>query len=133
MPVNPDRFNVVLSIGAGVAADDAALFFNAIDRWETVIVGDLPDVQRSELDEVAPDGCEYPRLVDDLYVCAFIGTLDGPGNVVGIARPLIFRGTDDDLGLPVTGEIIFDTEDLTAVRSAGILQGLITHEIGHVS
>jgi hypothetical protein len=132
MPVDSDSFNIELSIGDGVSADDAALFSKAVDRWESVIVGDLPDVQRSELDKAAPDGCAYPRLIDDLFICAFLGILDGPGKVAGFARPLISRRTGDDLGLPVTGEIKFDTEDLSAVRKAGILQGLITHEIAHV-
>jgi hypothetical protein len=131
MPVDSNSFNVELNIGDGVSADDAALFFNAISRWESVIVGDLPDVQRSELGKTAPDGCVYPRLIDDLYICAFVGIFDGPGNVAGFA-PLIYRGSDFNLGLPVTGEITFDTEDIAAVRNAGIFQDLILHEIGHV-
>lgn len=133
MPVDSVGFDIQLSFGDDVVDADKALFVNAVNRWESFIVGDLPDVPRADIDETAPAGCEYPRLIDDLLICAFLGPVDGPGSVAAIARPLFVRGTDDNLGLPVTGEMIFDSEDMASVRNADLLQDLITHEMGHVS
>lgn len=150
MPVDSVGFDIRLVFGEAVSLHslpvsfpltgrnqvdelDKDLFENAVSRWESVVVGDLVDVQRADIDEAPPNGCEYPRLIDDLLICAVLGPVDGPGTVVGIARPLFVRGTDDDLGLPVTGEMLFDTDDLASIRNAGLLQDLITHEMGHVS
>ena len=102
--------------------------------WESVITGDLPSVSGSEFDGEPPSGCSFPRLVDDLYICGRFEEIDGLDNAAGAARPIFMRGTETTgLSFPVYSEIVIDVDDAPFAKEAGILDTLITHEMGHVS
>lgn len=131
VPVNPNGYEITLELVVPTA--DKAIFEAAAAKWESVISGDLPELSRSELDDEAPSGCTYPRLIDDIYICGKFAPIDGPGNTAGFARPLFLRGTSDNVGLPVTGEVVIDVDDLLSARQANLLDDLVTHEMGHVS
>lgn len=109
--------------GTDPPADLRQRLAEAADRWERVIVGDLPSVQ---IIEPAPFECErvtappMDEEVDDLVVWVEIGPLDGQGGFGGWAG--VCRTRDDHL--PVVSSILFDEEDF-------IGETLAAHELGH--
>lgn len=93
-------------------------FDNAAAVWQDVITGDLPDVNSARY-----------GLVDDLRIDASVVAIDGPGRILGQAGPREIRSGSN---LPFGGMMQFDSADLAAMVSKGILQDVIEHEMGHV-
>ncbi|MFM9116892.1 MAG: leishmanolysin-related zinc metalloendopeptidase, partial [Planctomycetota bacterium] len=101
----------------GVSAADQAVFQQAAARWESIIVGDLPNATYGGVP------------VDDLLIDVSILPIDGAGSVLGQAGPDAFRRGS---GLPYHGSMEFDSADIAALRANGGLAGVIAHEMGHV-
>lgn len=93
------------------------MFQLAAERWEAVIVGDLPDVNTDI------------GLVDDLVIDASIITIDGGFGTLAQAEPTRFRQVSL---LPSRGVMEFDLDDIQRLESEGKLLDIITHEMGHV-
>ena len=85
-------------------------FNNAAARWEQVIVGDLPDVTLSNPPTLPDTNCGYPTTVDDLYICVYGQTIDGPGGTAGYAGVLSRRTSGDQL--PLIAYAQFEEEDI---------------------
>lgn len=102
----------------------------ARDRWQGLIPSELSDALLN-----APAGTcgdESPainRTVDDVLILVNLTTIDGPGGVLAAAGPCYVRTTGS---LTVMGLMRFDTDDLDLLESAGLLQTVILHEMGHV-
>jgi Leishmanolysin len=109
-------FVITVRFVGGLTDSQQDAFARAADRWATVIVGDLPDV------EVEGD------LIDDVLILAEGAPIDGVGNVLGQAGPTHVRVG----GPPCRGVMRFDTDDLSAMEAEGTLVDVITHEMGHV-
>ena len=123
-PYNIDARVVGTLTAAQQAAVDAA-----VTRWRVVVSGDLPAATVN----LAANGCVdgQPALnetIDDIVIYVEIGTIDGPGNVLGGAGPCILRATG---GLPSVGAIQLDAADLSGMDQAE-LDDLVLHEMGHV-
>lgn len=105
-------------------------FLAAQQRWQALIVGDLTDVS---LDAAAGTcGSNSPsiqRPIDDVLILVTLEPIDGPGNILGAAGPCYIRIAGS---LSVMGLMRFDTADLDLIESAGLLQQVILHEMGHV-
>ena len=86
-------------------------------RWEQIVVGDIPDFPSSSLTVEPKEGCTYPDIIDDLYICGVIEPIDGPRNEIGLGRITFMR---PDNFLPVAGEMVFDADDLEFIKAAGI-------------
>lgn len=69
------------------------------------------------------------ELVDDLLLFIEFATLDGAGKVLGQAGPCYVRGGSD---LPIVGYLQLDAADLAVMETAGTLDDVVLHEIGHV-
>jgi hypothetical protein len=121
------EFDITLKL-IGMPTSDAATFANAAARWESIIVGDLSDVNSNTL-EVLGGGCTYPSIIDDVYICGKFETIDGLNNVVGSAGPIHTRFEND---LTIVGSMKFDSADISAMRSDGTFTNVILHEMGHV-
>ena len=93
-------------------------FDAAAARWESIIIGDLPDV----------NNVRY-GLIDDLLIQASVVPIDGKDGVLGRAGPTALRV---NLGLPYLGMMQFDSADMASMLADGTLQGVILHEMGHV-
>ncbi len=93
-------------------------FRSAARRWSEIIVGDLPDVTLGG------------RVIDDIEITATAPFIDGPGRILGSAGPREIR--NGPRGLPITGEMRFDSADVAAMVSNGTFTGVILHEMGHV-
>jgi hypothetical protein len=91
----------------------SSAFEKAAERWERIIVDDLPDVGK----------------IDDLRIQVHVANIDGAGGVLGQAAPTFVR---TDGGLPCKGLMRFDVSDVADMRADGTLVSVIMHEMGHV-
>jgi hypothetical protein len=123
---DPQSFEIELGYG-GIPEADRAFFADAKARWETIIVGDVSD--RRVLGRSGIPGCEYPRRIDDLYICGVYAPIDGRGRVLGSAGPGVLRR---DGGIPVTGFMEFDVDDVARMIERGGFSYVILHEMAHV-
>ncbi|GAX19817.1 hypothetical protein FisN_11Lh317 [Fistulifera solaris] len=109
-------------------------FIDAARIWDTVIVGDMPDlVVDSDVLNSPGLNCDpstLPDVIDDIFICASIIPIDGPFGVLGTAGPQLARFGDT---ITVTvGGMNFDEADMDLQLEAGTLEGLILHEMAHV-
>ncbi len=102
---------------SGLTASQRAIFDQAALKWESIIVGDLPNATYNGV------------AVDDLLIDASGTPIDGTGNILGQAGPDRFRSGSS---LPYHGTMEFDTADLASMEANGSLLGVIEHEMGHV-
>ncbi len=109
-------FQIDLAI-TGLTASQRRIFEQAANRWEQVIIGDLPDANYNG------------RAVDDLLITARGVSIDGRGGVLGRANPDRFRSGSS---IPYHGVMEFDTADLASLEANGTLFNVILHEMGHV-
>ncbi|HEV7589393.1 MAG TPA: leishmanolysin-related zinc metalloendopeptidase, partial [Longimicrobium sp.] len=107
-----------------------AAFEAAAARWQEIVTRDLPDVTFAlGAGQCGGTSPAFALGVDDLLIFAGVETIDGPGGILGAAAPCVFRAAG---GLPVLGMMRFDSADVAAMEGAGLLQGVILHEMGHV-
>ena len=103
---------------AGFTASQRTIFEQATARWESVIVGDLPNAIYNGI------------VVDDLLINASATAIDGVGGTLGQAGYDRTRLTGTRL--PYHGSMEFDSADLASMEANGSLLNVIVHEIGHV-
>ena len=128
LPTKASRvnFNIDLDL-VGINATYRTFFRDAKSRWETIVRGDLENFSTKNLAPLSV-GCVYPKIVDDLYICAQFIPIDGPFNIIGSGNPAYIRPD----GLPGTGEMTFDSSDIKYLKRKGLLGTIILHEIGHI-
>jgi len=97
-----------------------AVFQQAANRWQEIIVGDLPNVT----DPVTG------QVIDDILIMATAPAIDGAGGVLGQAGPTDFRS--GPRGLPWKGVMQFDSADVAVMESNGTFRNVILHEMAHV-
>lgn len=123
--VAPDPYTIEFSFDSSVPANVQAMFQAAADRWQNVIVGDLPNV-------TLPNG----QVVDDLLINVSVSSTL-PAGVIAQAGFTDIRvgnsstpanGNFSQNGLPYIGEMEISDDFLTAVG----LPNTIAHEMGHV-
>ena len=126
-------FDITLRSAAG-APDPTpsilAAFVNAKARWESLITGDLQNhlVQQPAV-SCAP---AINEVIDDVLIFVYADTMDGVGGVLGQAGPCWVRTGGPNAGMPLTGTMEFDIEDLEDLDGDGLLEEVILHEMGHV-
>lgn len=106
-------FQITLNLSGTVSAAVQAAFTEAVNKWQTYITGDLPDVSG----------------IDDVQIDATIESIDGEGNVLGQSGPTAVRKGS---GIPTKGIMQFDSADLESLAAAGQLDEVVFHEMGHV-
>lgn len=109
-------FRIDLSF-SGFTASQRNIFRQAADRWEQVIVGDLPEDTFNGIN------------VDDVLIDASSVAIDGVNGILGQAGPDQLRSGSS---LPVHGVMRFDTADINSMEIDGTLFNVILHEMGHV-
>jgi hypothetical protein len=101
----------------GFSGAQQQIIQQAVDRWEQIIVGDLPDVNY------------LGRVIDDLAISITSIRIDGNGGILGQSSATAFRSGSE---LPYLGFIQLDTADVARMQSNGSLLGVVEHEIAHV-
>ena len=118
IPEPRSEYNVDVNILGGLNPGQQDAFRVAAERWQEIIVGDLPDIRLNGND-----------VVDDVRIDAEGTEIDGAGRILGRAGPSLVR---TDGGLPITGVMSFDVADLGNMERNGSLVNVIVHEMGHV-
>lgn len=125
-PLAAGEFDIVVSFASPVSASVQQAFERAASRWESIIVGDLPNSSGGG----TCGKFTVPSNVDDVVIFAESVTMDGRGGILGSAGPCRIRGKSQGY-LPIAGSMSFDSVDLAAMDSAS-LENVIMHEMGHV-
>lgn len=138
-PVEPFDIELVF-LGGGTSAQRDAVG-QAARRWESVIARDVFDWDHGAFDRVpagtcGPDSPEVLDEVDDIRVFVTIGAIDGPGNTMAQSgpcwvRPHPLEGAQGIWLQPTLAALVLDEADVVVMRSAGMLESFLTHELGH--
>jgi Ca2+-binding RTX toxin-like protein len=119
MPGNlpQSRFDIDLRFTGSFSQSQQDLFRVAADRWEEVILADIPDVFVPGIGQV-----------DDIVIEFRTSAIDGSGGVLAQTALVAARlGTF----LPSAAFIEFDTADLVSLDNSGQLRDVVLHEIAH--
>jgi hypothetical protein len=126
-------FNITIqNVGPAFSAPVQAAFDAAVAKWQQIIYQDITDITGFQ---VGADQCGDgspplgPVTIDDVRIFARIDSIDGPSNILGQAGPCFVRSTSR---LTVLGVMTFDSADVAALVTAGRLNSVILHEMGHV-
>ncbi len=111
------QFDIGLNYLSEITPSRARAFQIAADRWESIIVGDLPRVKTDI------------GYVDDIAIDISTIDIDGGAGTLAQAEPTRFRTGSL---LPSRGVMEFDLADLNQLEADGKLIDIITHEMGHV-
>jgi Leishmanolysin len=128
--INNVTFTIQLELADIALCADQVVFAQAAYTWQSIIAHDLADIDTAAEGLTArDDGCTWPAIIDDLYICATYARIDGPSKVLGYAGPEYVR--NDNL-LPISGIMVFDKSDLAMLRQGNGFLDTILHEMGHV-
>ena len=96
------------------------------------MTGDLPSIESRQiiatfgLRGFPSAGCQYPELIDDVYICAKETFIDGVDGILGQAGPTVVRdGTLGDSDLALAGIMLFDSADTEVLRAEGQLDSVV--------
>ncbi len=120
------------SLGSTPSPAMIAAFDSAKVRWSRVIFGDEANVNGVSITAATCGNAGLPATtenIDDLLIFAILVPIDGPGGILGSAGPCGIRNSDSTA---LVGLMRFDTADLATMETAGILEDVILHEMGHV-
>jgi len=124
-------FAIELQFLTNITPAQRAAFDTARQRWESIIVGDVPNVAAltAAAGSCGDNSPKLQRPVDDILILVTLKRIDGVGGILGGSAPCFVRSTSH---LPILGLMQFDTDDLDLLASGGLLTQVITHEMGHV-
>jgi hypothetical protein len=103
-----------MNMGTNTSYDH--LFKKAARRWEQIVIGDLPDVEKRTNQFHDWFGDEWPNAdpvnvgIDDILIGYSMETVDGLNGVLGFAGPVYSRESNDSISA-VSGIMKFDKED----------------------
>lgn len=123
-------FTIELMFLTAPTATQRQAFVDAQQRWQGLIVGDLPNVQlNAAAGQCGTGSPAINRNVDDLLILVTLESIDGAGGVLGSAGPCFVRTGSR---IPVLGTMKFDVADLDVLENQNLLKTVILHEMGHV-
>ena len=122
-------YNITVRYLGDISNAQLLAFAEAELRWESIITGDLADVNDNLPANSCGDNPATDGPFDDLTIFVTIEPIDGPFGVLGQAGPCFVRIPGD---LTVIGRMQFDTDDMELLETEGSLQAVILHEMGHV-
>ena len=127
---DPQAYHIDVRFITTMTPTEQAAFTNAAAKWESIIFGDVPDIQIT----IPPGSCGtgspgLNEIVDDIVIFAIIDSIDGPGKILGQAGPCFVRTFKH---LPVVGVMQFDSADVANLIAGGSFGLVIQHEMGHV-
>jgi hypothetical protein len=149
VPISNYRINVSYPVVTGVNQPSAAIkqvFTDAVNRWQTLIVGGLPQIIISGSDDMGPYSINtgipgvgtipcIPLVsnttIKDINIYVYIRPIDGASgtNILGLATPVYLR---DGSLLPYSGCMVFDEANIDQLLANGGLSKVVLHEMAHV-
>jgi Ca2+-binding RTX toxin-like protein len=115
---NPaDVFDIDVRFSGTFTQSQQDTILAAAQRWEQIIIGDVPDVFVPGFGQV-----------DDIVIELRTGGIDGPSGVV--AETGLFAARVGSR-LPSAAFVQFDTSDLLGLEQSGLLGDTVLHEMGH--
>lgn len=126
-------YDIQLCYVTSVSTAVQTAFTNAVSRWQSLITGDVADVPPPENAHTScVSGGGGPPLsgpaIDDLVIFVVVEPIDGEFGILGQAGPCFARNN----WIPSVGTMRFDEADLDRLNTAGQLESVILHEMGHV-
>lgn len=127
-------FDVEIVYLGEVSPEHREIFDDAAERWESILIQGLPEIDFSETHYEANQCVDgQPAITDtitDVRIYAAIRPIDGNGQILAQAGPCALR----ERGLlPVLGVMEFDEADIPLLEAEpGGLEGVILHEMAHV-
>jgi leishmanolysin len=109
-----------------------AFFETAADKWQSIILGDVPDASGTIPARSCGNSFKTPSfngMLDDILIDVLLQPIDGAGAVLGAAGPCLVWNADL---LTLYGLMFFDTDDLAFLEQNNILDEVVVHEMGHV-
>lgn len=117
-------------LGTSPTPGQRAAFERAAARWSTILLGDVEDLVFTPDDDMSSCGGQpLDETIDDLLIFARVQRIDGPGGILGQARPCYVR--EPSLH-SIVGYMEFDADDVTRLEAAGNFDNVVLHEMGHV-
>lgn len=123
-------FDVQVCWVGAVDPDVAAALDTALQRWESVVVGDLEDVRPNGDHASCVSGAPWvtgPTL-DDLVLYVTVDPIDGAGGGLAGALPCFVR---EGSGLPTFARLRVDRDDVAGLLANGRLVDVVSHEVAH--
>ncbi len=131
-PPPPTQYDIEVRFLTPATSSQTEAFANSAARWESLIVGDVPDFSFEAMPLPAGAcGVAHPTLsevVDDLLIYVLIEVIDGPGGILGSAGPCALR----DNWQSIVGVMRFDIADVPGLEASGQFEAVILHEMAHV-
>lgn len=127
--VDPSGYNITVRYLGNYTTAQLEAFADAELRWESLVTGDLPDVNQTLDANTCGNNPVTSGPFDDLTIFVSIDSIDGPFGTLGQAGPCFVRVPGN---LTVVGRMQFDRDDMELLESEGALQAVILHEMGHV-
>jgi Leishmanolysin len=124
-------YRIELRYSADFPARFRPAFEAAVQRWQSIITADLPDIG----DTIRPVDCGVDGQtdvvgVDDLVIFANIIPFDNQNpNLLGQAGPCFVRKTSF---LTIAGTMAFVDNKMDGLLQANQLTDTVTHEMGHI-
>jgi hypothetical protein len=127
---DPQAYHVDVRFITTMTPTQQAAFTNAAAKWESVVFGDVPDVQVTIPAGACGTGSPgLNEIIDDIVIFAIIDSIDGPGKILGQAGPCFVRTFKK---IPIVGVMRFDSADVANLIAGGSFGLVIQHEMGHV-
>jgi hypothetical protein len=122
-------YNITVRYLSDISNPQLLAFVEAELRWESLVTGDLVDVNESLPANECGENPATAGPFDDLTIFVTVDSIDGPEGVLGQAGPCFIRIPGN---LTVIGRMQFDEDDMELLEEEGLLQAVILHEMGHV-
>ena len=116
MGESSSKFNIELVFSSPLTAAQKNEFVTAAQRWETIILNDLPDVVVGN------------RTIDDILIEVTTSAIDG---VDGTLAETSANDLRSGSFLPYTASMDFDTSDLATLQASDELFTVALHEMAH--
>ena len=123
-------FNIEVRLSGSPTPAQREAFADAEERWESLVTGDLPDLDlAAAAGDCGESSPEIDETIDDVVILASVEAIDGPGAILAQAGPCYIRRPG---ALTILGLMRFDEDDLESIEADGLLPDVILHEMGHV-
>jgi SdrD B-like domain/Leishmanolysin len=112
LPASQSGFDISLVFTSTLSTEVLAAINVAVARWEQIILADIPDANG----------------IDDLQITVRSEAIDGLSGTLAYAGPTHIR---EGSMLPIKGQMVLDTADLSTMVQNGAAADVVFHEIGH--